>query len=78
MTSMRASPQGNECPISLEPFQDDSLVVVLECYHVIEKTAWNSYVAARTTWDAKEGGGELCCPVCRHPCIQIPAVNSTH
>ena len=44
LQTMRGSPQGGECPISMEAFTDTSLVVVLECYHMMDKTAWNQYV----------------------------------
>lgn len=66
LRDMRGSPQGDECPISMEPFTESSRVVVLECYHMMEKAAWDQFVASRGA------RGELVCPICRHPCVQIP------
>ena len=47
LQAMGFSGQGGECPVALEPFGARESVVVLECYHVMEKTAWNTYVKTR-------------------------------
>ena len=59
--------QGDECPISLEPFTATSLVVVLECYHMIEKTAWKKYEESKGSKGLSSGS--LACPLCRHACV---------